>query len=93
MTAKRGWAASPARVALEVCEELLSVIRWIRRAGSVSWSSCRRKVMKVAESLQVMRWAITCPVATSTASPPVHYSVGLSAGNREHMDEQGVCTG
>src|SRR6478609_2021462 len=68
VTAKRGWAASQARVALEVWEEPLSMTRWIFKAGSVHWLSRRRKLMNAWELLRSMRWAMTWPVATSMAA-------------------------
>src|SRR6266568_26338 len=68
VTSNRGWAVSQARVAAEVCDEPLSMIRWMRRCGGIIWASMFRNRVKVAESLRLMRSAMTWPVVTFMAA-------------------------
>ena len=64
----RGCAAIQARVALEVCDDPLSMTMWMFRRGSVHWSRRCGKPVKVTGSLRVIGSVITCPVAICRAA-------------------------
>ena len=68
VTLIRGCAAIQARVALEVCDDPLSMTMWMLRCGAMHWSRRCRKPVKVTELLRVIGSVITCPVAICSAA-------------------------
>src|SRR4051794_36045062 len=63
-----GWSLIHLGVALEVCEEPLSRMRWIFLSGSTVAASSVRNSMKVAESLRLMIFGWTVPAVTFMAA-------------------------